>query len=72
MEVGHYIRHRLKLAGYKGAEIFDFAAIEKISYYSGGILRKEKQEFGIDLVLSTKRKGDKTLFTIKEKPTTDR
>lgn len=45
---------------------------EGMPYFSGGILRFEKQEIGIDIVLSTKRKDDKIHFTIKAKPTTER
>lgn len=45
---------------------------EAMPYYSGGVLRIKKQETGIDIVLSTKRKGDEITFNIDVKPTSGR
>ncbi|TPH17805.1 ExeA family protein [Litorilituus lipolyticus] len=38
-EVQHYIQHRMKVAGYKGAELFSKAVIKKITKVSNGIPR---------------------------------
>jgi len=38
-EVDHYIRHRLRIAGYDGPEIFNKEAVEAIWQYSGGTPR---------------------------------
>jgi len=38
-ETGHYIEHRLKVAGYSGEPIFDAASIRLIARYSKGIPR---------------------------------
>ncbi|HEY7559652.1 MAG TPA: AAA family ATPase [Candidatus Binatia bacterium] len=39
MEIGPYIRSRLEVANYKGADLFGPRALEKIAAYSGGIPR---------------------------------
>ncbi|HEU4344556.1 MAG TPA: AAA family ATPase [Candidatus Binatia bacterium] len=38
-EVRHYIGHRLATAGYKGTDLFERKAIERITFYSSGIPR---------------------------------
>lgn len=38
-EVQHYIGHRLATAGYKGTELFERKAVERITFYSTGIPR---------------------------------
>lgn len=38
-EIDHYIRHRLQIVGYEGAEIFNKEAIEALWQYSGGTPR---------------------------------
>ncbi|ACL73474.1 Type II secretory pathway component ExeA (predicted ATPase)-like protein [Thioalkalivibrio sulfidiphilus HL-EbGr7] len=38
-EIGEYIRHRLEVAGWQGADLFDDHAVELIHHYTGGIPR---------------------------------
>jgi general secretion pathway protein A len=38
-ETGHYVGHRLKVAGYSGKPIFDIASIRQIAWQSKGIPR---------------------------------
>lgn len=50
--VAHYVRERLRVAGHRGGEIFDVAAVDKIIRYSHGVPRRINRICGQALMLA--------------------